>query len=100
MASWGDIEVYNEMISDLGVFVQTINEACTVMLGAAQTCMDNMESDAASIKAYKNVTASVREYQEAIDQSKKLANDLAEERDRIIEYLRTLEQIESGDSSN
>lgn len=96
MASKGDIQVYNEFIQDIGVFIQTISVACETLVTAAQTCVDNMENDAASLKASKNVLASVQKYQEAIEAAQSLANDLSEERDDLIKYLESLETIEDA----
>lgn len=97
MASWGDVEVYNQMISDLGTFCQTIGNTRELMLTAAQTCMDNMESDIASLKAYKSVVASAAKFEEAGDKASALAKALEEERDDLIEYLKTLDVLESGE---
>lgn len=97
MASWGDVEVYNEMIADLGTFYQTIGSSRQLMLGAAQTCMDNMESDRASLNAYKSVIASAAKYEEAMELAGALAKALEEERDDLIEYLRKLDELESSE---
>ena len=97
MASWGDVQVYDEMIADLGTFYQTIGNSCEVMLVAAQTCMDNMESDKASVKAYKSVTDSVKKYEEARELAAKLARALEEERNDLIEYLRKLDELEAAE---
>ena len=94
-SSWGDVQVYNEMISDLGSFNTSVNEACCVMLNAAQTCLDNMESDKASLSASKNLRNSVVKYQEATATATALARELSEERDALIEYLRSLEEMDS-----
>lgn len=94
MASWGDIEVYNEMISDLGTFCNELGEACQVMLSAVNTCMQVMENDKASLKACKNVALSCKKYEEAAGLAQKLAMALAEERDDVIAYLRTLDDLD------
>lgn len=93
--SWGDVQTYNEMIADLGSFNNSVNEACGVMIAAAQTCLDNMESDPASLSASKNLRNSVVKYQEATATAAALARELEAERDALIEYLRTLEEMDS-----
>lgn len=99
MASWGEVQVYNEMIEDIGTFIQTVNTACETLMSAAKTCVDNMESDKASLIASKNVLSSVQKYEEAIEAAQKLVNNLTEERDDMIEYLKQLEEMESdGDA--
>lgn len=94
MANWGDVEVYNEMISDLGTFCTELGNACQVMLTAVNTCMQVMENDKASLKACRNVALSCKKYEEAAELAQKLAVALQEERDDLIEYLRKLEDID------
>ena len=87
MADWGDVQAYNEMIDELGTFCKSIVEACGIMDTAATTCKDNMENDSKSLQAYTNVAKSEKMYLEAAQLAQRLANDLAEERDALIEYL-------------
>lgn len=64
------------------------------MLTAANTCSQIMEGDIASLKACKNVALSCKKYEEAAELAQKLMQALAQERDDIIEYLRSLEELE------
>lgn len=97
MASWGDVEVYNQMIDDLAVFCKQVEDACGVMTTAAATCADTMESDAASLKASKKVLLAVKTYGEAREMAQNLAAALTEERDDLIEYLKALETMGEDD---
>lgn len=94
MASWGDIQTYNDMIDDLYSFATTVREACDTLVVAAKTCADAMENDKASLQASKNVIMSAEKYEEAITLAGNLAKALAEERDELIEYLKALEELE------
>ena len=94
MASWGDVQTYNDMIDDLQTFCTRVQETCNILSVAAKTCVDAMESDKASLQASKNVLLSVKKYEEALEQAVSLANALAEERDDLIEYLKTLEEMD------
>ena len=96
MASWGDVQVYNEMIEELGSFCKSIVEAVGIMDTAATTCKDNMENDEASLKAYTNVAKSEKLYLEAAQMADHLSKELAEERDALIEYLRGLDELDGG----
>ena len=95
MASWGEVEVYNDMISALETFCTELGNACQVMLTAVNTCVQVMESDKASLKASKNVALSCLKYEEAAELAQKLAKALEEERNDMIEYLRKMEEIDS-----
>ena len=94
MANWGDVQCYNEIIEEIGNFCTKVEESCQVMLAAVQTCMDNMEGDEASLTAQKNVLLSLKKYEEAISTAHKLASDLSEERDDLVEYLRKLREMD------
>ena len=94
MASWGEVEVYNEMISDLGAFCNEIKNATSIMMTAANTCAQIMGEDIASLKSVKNVALSCKKYEEATELAGKLQIALAEERDDMIEYLRTLDELD------
>ena len=92
--SWADVQVYSEMIDELGRFCASITECCNTMEFAALTCKANMENDAASLKAEKNVLKSARELAVSAQMAKKLAEDLEEERQAIIVYLHSLEELD------
>lgn len=94
MASWGDVQTYNDMIDDLYSFSTTVKGACDTLLTAAATCADAMQNDKASLQASKNVIESAKKYEEAIGLAGNLAKALAEERDGLIEYLKALEELE------
>ena len=94
MADWGDVQTYNDMIDDLQSFAAAISETCNVLAVAAQTCVDAMESDKASLQAAGKVAMSCKKYEEAIALAAGLANSLGEERDDLIEYLRALESMD------
>ena len=94
MASWGDVQTYNDMLDDLQTFCTRVQEACNVLTVAAKTCVDQMESDKASLQASRNVLVSVQKYQEALEMAISLANALTEERDDMIEYLKSLEDMD------
>lgn len=94
MATWGDVETYNDMISDLGTFCTEINNACGIMMTAANTCVQIMEEDKASLNASKNVALSCKKYEEAAELAQKLMKALEKERDDIVEYLHSLEELE------
>ena len=98
MASWGDVQVYSEMIDDLGAFCKSIEEAVDVMDVAATTCKDNMENDESSQKAAANVKKSEKLYLEAAKMAAQLAKELQEEQQALIEYLRQLDSM--GDSGS
>ena len=94
MASWGDVQTYNDMIDDLQSFCAKVQDSCNVLTVAAKTCVDAMESDKASLQASKNVLLSVKKYEEAVEIARNLASALSEERDDLIEYLKTLEEMD------
>ena len=94
MASWGDVETYNNMISDLGTFCKDVKTSCGVMLSAANTCVQMMEKDKASLEASKKVALSIKQYEEATVLAEKLAKALEEERNDMIAYLRSIEDLE------
>ena len=94
MGSWADVEVYNEFIQDLANFCSTLEESCAMMATAAQTCLDNMENDAASVKAAKRVSETLKKYQEAEKEAVALAKALEEERDELIRYLQSVEDMD------
>lgn len=94
MASWGDVDVYNEMIDDLGTFCTELTSACETMVTAANACANIMENDKAALSASKNVALSVQQYGEARELAQNLMRALAEERDEIIEYLKTLDELD------
>jgi len=93
MPSWGDVEVYNQMIDDLAKFRTQVNAGCAVIATGVNTCLETMQQDAASLKAARQVNESVKTYAKAMEMAEKLEKDLAEERDDIIEYLRRLEEL-------
>jgi len=93
MPSWGDVEVYNQMIDDLATFRTQVNAGCAVIATGVNTCLETMQQDAASLKAARQVNESVKTYAKAMEMAEKLEKDLAEERDDIIEYLRRLEEL-------
>lgn len=94
MSSWGEVESFNQMIDALSVFQTKVNESTAVIGTAVQTCVDNMESDKASLSAAKNVAASIVKYQEATELAANLAKALAEKRDELVEYLRLVENMD------
>lgn len=94
MSSWGEVESFNQMIDALSVFQTKVSESVAVIGTAVQTCVDNMESDQASLKAQKNVGESLVKYQEATELAGKLAKALSEKRDEIVEYLRLVERMD------
>ena len=94
MASWGDVQTYSDMIDDLQTFATKIQETCNILSVAAKTCVESMESDTASLQASKNVLMSVEKYEEAIALAVNLAKALSQEQKDIIEYLRTLEELD------
>ena len=93
MASWGDVAAYDEMIGELGTFCQQIGEACAILQSAANTCVDALQGDKASLAAAREVVVSAKKYEEAIELATKLAQALAQERDDLVEYLKTIEEL-------
>lgn len=96
MASWGDVTTYNNMIKDLDDFSRSLGSAHAAMTTAAHVCTQVMENDAASAKAAQNVQKCCEKYKEASDLAQKLKRSLEQERDDMIEYLRSLEELEDN----
>ena len=66
MASWADLQDYDEMIGALNSFCSDVSGACETMTTAAQQCVNVLENDITSLKSSKKVLLSVKEYNEAI----------------------------------
>lgn len=95
MATWGDVESYNNMIDELTVFKVEINQVIEMLASAANVCADNMEQDKLSLKASKNVVECCKIYQEAVEKADRLKVGLEEERANIIALLRKMEDMET-----
>lgn len=94
MASWGDVETYEEMIADLHTFVNSVNESCTGMTMAAQQCADELDNDVASLKAVRSLLKSVQKYQGAMEMASDLIAKLEAEKEALIEIIRRNEQMD------
>ena len=95
MADWADISAYDEMIEELRQFCNQLNSASETMLAAAQKCVAALSNDVASMKESKQVALSVKGYLEAIQQAQALAAALEEERQDIIDMVKTIDDRES-----
>ena len=94
MASWGDVETYEEMIADLHMFINSVNESCTGMTMAAQQCADELDNDVASLKAVSALLKSVQKYQGAMEMASDLIAKLEEEKEILIEIIRKNEEMD------
>lgn len=92
MASWADLQDYDEMIEALNSFCSDVSGACETMTAAAQQCVSALENDVTSLKASKQVLLSVNEYNEAIVKAQNLISCLEEEKQAIIEMLKSMDE--------
>lgn len=92
MASWADLQDYDEMIEALNSFCRDVSGVCETMTAAAQQCVNVLEKDVVSVKASNKVLLSVNEYNEAIVKAQNLISCLEEEKQAIIEMLNSVDE--------
>ena len=92
--TWADVEAYDDMIDSLAQFCESVEAGSQTMVQAGQTCVDALQEDLSSLKAYKRILTCVKQYQDAVERAKALGNALIQEREAIVEYLRITEGLD------
>ena len=96
MASWTDLEAYNKMIEQLGQFSKAVIRECGYIDGAATDMVLLMEDRELSLRGYDEMMKTKESFAEIARTALFLAQELAEERDALSEYLRGLDELEEN----
>lgn len=88
MNGYAEVQSYDNFISELNNFCVELQNCCATLIKSGQLIVDGTDSkDLPSLKAQKKLVLIAKDYQAIIDDAKKLANDLGQERDEIIKIM-------------
>jgi DNA repair ATPase RecN len=94
MASYAEVQKYEDMIEAVGKFIGEVSEACNEMEAAGKDCVEQCDNDVPSTKSNEKLTDCIKKFHESVETARNVKAGLQHELERLREILRRADDFD------